>query len=345
MWSQTGKSHHARKVFSLQLIRRTAAVWKQLFRTAVTALSCCKSTLRLNTRYSLRNIFLEQKRAQVHSIAVTKALDFLANRRQVSNPILSNRSVPLQTCSVIQSMEITMNSLEDLESSIKHEIERYVGKHWNSVGTACYLSAIGSYIRQEVPDSRSVLKEGLREFLRQSPVVRVVQYPGISEKIGAIPLTVELPDDIAKLFEEVEPTVKPIHYPMYRQEFWDAFIRPIIKGRRVVIVSADNLVTVSDGTVDETEGAAYEISSDDLVGSIRGSIRDKVLATHEAIESWLTTQKIDRTPFLQTSYQQLDNRAGKRIAQFLKSFDGLSSEDMARIQVPLDILQKLAKLK
>ena len=65
-----------------------------------------------------------------------------------------------------------MMERDEIESKIEKAIEEFVGEHWASTQSVCYLSSIGIYLNVTVPDSRTVLSNGLREFLRQNPVVQ-----------------------------------------------------------------------------------------------------------------------------------------------------------------------------
>ena len=93
-----------------------------------------------------------------------------------------------------------MNHEEDIASRTKKLIQDYADNHWYSTQSACYFSSIGVHLSRTAPETRVALTNGLGEFLRQNPVVRVVQYPGVSQKIGAIPLSAPLPEDIKTLF-------------------------------------------------------------------------------------------------------------------------------------------------
>ena len=228
-------------------------------------------------------------------------------------------------------------------------IKEYVEKHWGNTQTVCYLSSIGIYLNRIAPENRAVLPKGLVEFLRQNPVVRVVQFPGVAQKIGAVPSSVALPEDVKELFSRSKPTPDIENGNVYLQNFWDAFIRPIEGHSRHIFIDEANRIVVDDGPldhetseIDHKTGKPYQILQQDLTISIPdGPIADKVRATHSAIDAWLKKHSLDSAVFLRPRFRKQEFAISNRLAKVISAFDGLTSDDLARIQIPLDILFKL----
>lgn len=239
-----------------------------------------------------------------------------------------------------------MADAQDIASKTKQLIQDYVEEHWASTQSACYFSSIGTHLSHTAPESRAALPNGLGEFLRQNPVVRVVQFPGIAQKIAAVPLSVALPEDVRDLFLQNKSTAAVVNRAVYVQEFWDAFIRPIEGPIRNIMVDDAGRVTVRDGTIQHEAGTVYEITSQDLTPNFpNSSIAEKVNATHSAIDTWLQKHSLDPTLFLRARVRRRDFPFDNRLAQFLNAIEGLSPDDLARIELPLDILVKLATKK
>ena len=241
---------------------------------------------------------------------------------------------------------------DEIEWKIEKTIEEFVGEHWASTQSVCYLSSIGIYLNVAVPGSRTVLSKGLREFLRQNPVVQVVQFPGVEQKIGAVPLSVSIPDDIKELFSPHKQSSFPQTRNVYVQHFWDAFIRPIEGIPRYVVVDESEGVTIreaakaGEGGEGGEGGEAYEITPQDLTTRLPdGPIADKVNATHAAISNWLEKHSLDPGPFLRPRRQKQDVTDDGRLVRFISAFDEFSHEDLSRISIPLDILVKLNSKK
>lgn len=239
-----------------------------------------------------------------------------------------------------------MADLEDTGSKTKQLIQAYVDDHWAKTQSVCYFSSIGTYLNWGAPESRAVLSKGLGDFLRQNPVVHVVQFPGVPQKIGAIPLAVVLPEDISQLFSRSQPSSRSQSQHVYLHEFWNAFIRPIEGSRRYVLVHDSDGIAVHDGPIDHEGSEAYEIQPQDLTPSIPlASIVDKVKTTHSAIDAWLKKHSLDHSVFLRRTSRKHVLATGNQLAKFMAAFEGLSSDDLARIQIPLDILFKLTSNK
>ena len=233
---------------------------------------------------------------------------------------------------------------KEIESKIKELIEQLVSSHWESTQAVCYLSTIGLYLHAEIPRDRVAFPMGLREFLRQNPVVQVVEFPGVEQKIGAVPLSVTLPNDVRELFSRPsQPPVLQRQRPAYVQEFWDAFFRPIEGDSRYVLLDEVGRVTVRDELPDEQSGvSAYEITRQDLTDSLPNEpIASKVEATHSAIDSWLEKQSLAPRMFARPRRQRRDIVVGSRLASLIGAFGGLPDEDLSRMSIPLDILIKL----
>ena len=235
---------------------------------------------------------------------------------------------------------------DEIESKIEKTIEEFVGEHWAATQSVCYLSSIGIYLNLTVPGSRAVLSNGLREFLRQNQVVQVVKFPGVEQKIGAVPLSVSLPDDIKELFSSRKQTSFLQSRNVYAQDFWDAFIRPTQGIPRYVVVDESDGVTIREALTAGENGEAYEIAPQDLTTRLPdGSIADKVSATHAAISNWLKKHSLEPGPFLRQGRQKQDVTDDSRLGRLISAFDGLPREDLSRISIPLDILIELNSKK
>lgn len=235
-----------------------------------------------------------------------------------------------------------MATQEEAEKATSTCIEEYVQMHWDDQETVCYFSALGVKVKHDVPESLQVLAIGLHNFLRQNPIVQVIQYPGIDQKIGAVPLSVTLPQDLTKLFEKKRPVYSSTSRAYYDQEFWDAFIKPIEKTSRYVCIDQDGGVTISDDEITGSEVQCYEVFQQDLTdNSAIGPISERVASTHGAINSWLEKHSLDRESFAPRKKIKLGTAANPRLVEFLSAFDGISHEDLTRIEIPLDILVKL----
>mgnify|MGYP005846588783 CR=1 FL=1 len=238
-----------------------------------------------------------------------------------------------------------MTDLEDSDIATSKFIEEFVQRHWDQHGTACYLSNLGFSLKNELPESAKVLEDGLHEYLRRNPVVKIVQHPNIYQKIGAVPLSVTVPDHVEEIFATKGKLVASKRNTSYKREFWDAFIKPIEETVRIVCICDNGEIEVFDGHYPEIKENCYKIFPGDITENLQGSpISDRVEATHQAINAWLKRHSLDRAPFM-TSKSSSSQRSVGHVNDFLRFFRGLPDEDLSRISIPLDILVKLDSKK
>ena len=236
-----------------------------------------------------------------------------------------------------------MDDAEVFAARTKRVIQEFVNDHWTQNQSAAYFSSIGIHLRHTVPESRAVLTTGLGDFLRQNPVVQVVQFPGVPQKIGAVPLSTDLPEDIRELFSYSKSPSPASNRNFYAPAFWDAFIRPIDGAVRSIVVDDANGITVHEGPVQQAFGKCYTIESQDLARNFpSSSLAEKVSSTHLAINDWLQRHSLDPSTFRQAKFQTRHFASDNNLMQFLSAAEVLSPSELARIKIPLDILMKLA---
>lgn len=238
-----------------------------------------------------------------------------------------------------------MPDLEQTETDTENVIAQYVEEHWSKTQTVCYLSSIGSHLKQKLPQSKTVLAKGLGEFLRRSPIVRIVQYPGVEQKIGAVPLSVTLPEDVIQLFATDKHTTNPKNQRTYIQEFWNAFSHPLNETSRYILIDEDNRISVHDGSIEGDVGKRYEVQPTDLPTAPHNGTMPQASTIHSAIEAWLEKFSLDSEIFLRHKFRNQKNTISPRLAKFLSAFNDLSLDDLERIEIPLDILFKLNSKK
>lgn len=235
------------------------------------------------------------------------------------------------------------NSPEKLTTEF---IRNFVQQYWDDYEVVCYLSELGLRLKKEVPESKSFLSEGLRDFLRQNPIVTVIEHPGIKQKIGAIPLSVTPPEDITELFRRKTNESKSDAKPAYVQNFWDAFIKPIENSPRIICIEQDGNITVTDGVMTSKSDGCYEVTENDLtVKRQGGTIAEWVAATHKAIDAWLQKYTLPPKAFTSVGSLRKKQDVNGRLSSLLTAFEGMPQEDLARIKIPMDILINMISRK
>ncbi|MEH2484361.1 hypothetical protein [Bradyrhizobium sp. AZCC 2230] len=256
---------------------------------------------------------------------------------------------------------------------VREFIAKLVQEHWTGTGKAKLLSQVGPKIWAAFPDSRFLMPKGLLRFLQGWATVQIIRHPQIPEKIGLVPLGVTLPSETSTLFSESQMPVGPLQPDQltlanhagaqqenerralprrsYLPEFWRAFHVPI-EGQRFVTFPASNggrpqIVDLPAGTAPEDKH--YEITQADVSSSV-GMLSDRVKATAQRIQNWLDRNELQADPFLSiattkpSSLRSLTKHSSEPFTQdhrIAHAFSKLDPSDLARINVPLDIVLKL----
>lgn len=227
------------------------------------------------------------------------------------------------------------------ERQTNNFIETAVKEHWDSYTRALLMSNLGVFLKKNVPESDSVIKTGIKKYLQQWPIVQEVQFPGIKEKIGLVPLGVDLPDDVTELFAKKNANPFEFRRPVYQQDFWRAFFRPLESVRFVVIKNDDDIAIV-EGKQLEQDSGAYEVLSSDIVSTSAGSkLAEKVEATHQKIDAWLDRYSLKPSLFLKKRMMKNTKEGEGKLFMLREAFYDLSPEEQSRISIPVDILLKL----
>jgi hypothetical protein len=248
---------------------------------------------------------------------------------------------------------------EEIER-LRDFISRNVSEYWSATSKAMLLSALGLKVRTTFPHTYSLMPGGLRKFLSSWPTVRIVGHPQIAEKIGAIPLDAEIPDNVTDLFAErtdwnsiQAPAIKAMQphiqtfRPRYAPEFWRAF-HTQLWGRRFVVPPDDKNSTVR--IVERTDGAeepgGYEVLSSDVsLLPPQTPLYEKVQATSQKIDEWLTRNGLSHQPFIsrvpEISRRAVTERSFDRRQLVALALSKLDPSDQARILLPLDIVAKM----
>jgi len=238
-----------------------------------------------------------------------------------------------------------MTDQQDRESKIKKFIEKCVCEHWKNTNTVLYLSLLGV----ELKNNQMLLSESLRCFLDKHRIVNVVQFPGITQKVGAIPLEIIVPPDpadVKELFKKNTTTSGVRNKKIYTQDFWRAFTTPIEGRSRYVVIHEAGNITVSSERPGGEADMVYEISESDLKNDMSYKTNsERVKAIHSAIEAWLKRNSLSCNDFLESKSSKRCGSGHNRLAKFLTAFDDIPSDDLARIHIPLDVFLKLVAKK
>ena len=112
---------------------------------------------------------------------------------------------------------------EDIASRTKELIHDYVEAHWTRKPIRLLFLVLSelTYVIP-LPKVEQYCPMVLANFCANIPIVRVIQYPGVAQKIAAIPLSVDVPEDLRDLFSQSKSATANANRNVYLQEFWDA---------------------------------------------------------------------------------------------------------------------------
>jgi hypothetical protein len=235
-----------------------------------------------------------------------------------------------------------MDELETIEQ-VRHRIAKIVEENWKLSQRATLLSTLGFTLKKELPESSSVLSDGLRGFITQWPSVQIVSHPTIKEKIGAVPLGTSIPEDASPLFQP--PAVR--RQNKYLQDFWRAFYLPMNQRRFVILPSTDDApARVIDSAEPPDEHPNYEITPSDLVVVAPDApIAEKARKVGNNLRAWIKRNSVPENKLIERPAPAHRNvrepTAGEFSADLANAFAQLDAADQARIFIPLDLVQKM----
>ena len=74
-----------------------------------------------------------------------------------------------------------------MQEKIQNFIVALVKERWDETQKVLLLSDLGFALKKNFGDLKEVMPRGIKEYLREWPIVQKLEYPGISEKILLIP--------------------------------------------------------------------------------------------------------------------------------------------------------------
>jgi hypothetical protein len=225
---------------------------------------------------------------------------------------------------------------EHASNGLGEKIVSLVTDYWQENHRPLLLSGLGIEIRRNSQLFRQ-LKIPLRAFVKDISELKIVTDPRAQQRIGLIPSDVAMPENIEELFGNNDRKT----IPRYDHGFWRAFQNPINE-RRFVQVSNDvfKIYDAREAIKDHT----FEILASDVCLSIDAEIPPRPSEVNEKILGWLKKNNLSDSIFL---YKPNAITTGGRIyensrAAFLGRLGELPADDLKRINIPLDIVLKIA---
>jgi hypothetical protein len=230
---------------------------------------------------------------------------------------------------------------------IRRRIEEIVSQHWDQTHKALLLSKLGGPIKKQFPNATSVMEMKLRDFVRTCPNLRLIAHPMVSEKIGAIPTSAVIPENVVELFEEAASS-GPETKPYFARIFWRAFHTPLVERRFVIPSRVNRPVRIIEGTVEDGEMAYEILQSDVSLLPPETPMVEKVRAVSDKIREWLTRNNLSGQQFRENTDDDAPvpkllatDSVLKPSVSLTEALADLHPSDQARISIPLDIVLKM----
>lgn len=232
--------------------------------------------------------------------------------------------------------------------TIREFLKKLVADTWSSSGKATLLSVAGMKLSQAGLWPRPGHKSNLASFIREDiPGEFLIEsWPAHPLVHGLFPADTQLDrNDIGKYFVKSSSGVG--NSPRYLPRFWAAFSKPLETDCRRYIES--NSLVFED--VSEEAGQERDESKDwievprDCIGPPEGHGREKIIV--DKIKNWsmrngfnISAARIDEVSLRTKDFKQKNIVTDSLLGKFLAA---LNDKDLARIDMPLDVVAKLRR--
>jgi hypothetical protein len=240
-------------------------------------------------------------------------------------------------------------SEQSLETVVRLAVTQCVGEHWEKHHRALTLAALGNQMKSKGFDLKTFLKgQKLASFIHTELAAElyVAADPEDAGTLGVLPRSQQNNKDA---FRGVIKTYGSPPIPRYQQAIWQAFTRPIREGT-TRIVTLSPTFNFFDANEESRKGLTaadtYVIAVDDIAqrqplednGHFARRVSEKIVSWHE--KHALPTAG----PHLQRN-QELGKggTAGLTATTLDRLLDALSKEQLARVSLPLDVIDSLRK--
>ena len=224
----------------------------------------------------------------------------------------------------------------DTETELANRIVQLVEAHWTEHKKPLLLSDLGSLengaIGKVAKETSGSLKAYLQDHL--SDRVTVVQHSSKLAVIGALPAGAEIDEDLSiddLFFVSQKQTVQSV--ARYHPAVWAAFRKPLANDK-LRYVSRDGVLHFVDVTTESAPEGFVKLDGE-LIDAGDGDPR----LIESRILQWIDQNGLDVTRFLlKRTASGSKFPSNDLLSEVLTS---LEVEDLRRISMPLDIVQKL----
>ena len=218
---------------------------------------------------------------------------------------------------------------------LDNRIVGLIRQHWEEEKKPLLLSQLGSLDSGRVAKGAKSLMGSLGVYLRVrlAGKVRVLQHSTKPVVVGAIPSDVDVPaSDVDRLLGQGSEGGKGVG--RYKAAFWAAFRKPLDPSERRYL-HVDQPCHFRDSGDEAVAGHGYTEIERSFIAD-QGADDTK---TEESIRAWLESKGMEAQEF----YQSRDGTSLPHDDLLGRLVSALDAEDLKRMTVPLDIVQKLRR--
>lgn len=224
-------------------------------------------------------------------------------------------------------------------SDLENEIIDAVQSCWDADQKGILLSTLGLLLSNKGLWSKRPEGESLSKLIKSnlSDTLRIENHPQHRLVKGVFPKSATLTDPLIQYFDLSR---KDQRLPRYHPRFWAAFSKEIAAGnRRFLNIDTIMFEDLPGESNAPTNASVYELTPEMIPNS---DVEDRNDGINASIKAWAGKNKVDLPPLMASSRRTLEGRdRGRQISILDQMLDALSEKDMVRVQMPLDIVNKL----
>lgn len=229
-------------------------------------------------------------------------------------------------------------SIEKIQDKIVELCQSY----WEENERVLLLSNLGESLEK---DEITLIKGGglnLHQFIANnlSSKVTIQRQRAGSPKIGIMPIDVKPPDDIDEIFQPSKPSISSRPFLSFQSDIWHAFISSIPEGQKRWLILDDPIKFIDQLEPPSSEHAVHEIDKTDL-NQTEPPGKEFALS----IKKWAEDKNIPLDRMTRERYLAKSNYSIHGLNLLDELFKKLNSNELSRISMPLDIVEKLYGIK
>ena len=222
------------------------------------------------------------------------------------------------------------------ESELDGRLVELVNQWWTTHSRPLLLSQLGEYDDGQLTTAIKGKARGLAAYIRNrlGDQVDVIRHEEKPQLVGAIPVGVDVAElgGANALLEETGR--RPSGSVRYDRAFWAAFRKPLDDSKSRYM-SLNTPVHFQDVPLGESRPEGFtEVDRSYVVDT------EDAVQVQEKIDEWLAANSLDSTAFEVSKRQESKPLPANLLGRLL---DALDSDQLARINMPLDVVDRLRR--